>query len=155
MGGRISKFLKNWEKITSNNEILEIVKGGKIDFVTQPRGSYTPVKVQQSKAEALAIQNLLKENVIEITNSPGVISSIFTKPKPSGDVRVILNLSELNKHVIYKHFKMQSIKQAILLSTPYCYYTKLDLSKAYDCVKIGKLFRHFLQFYSGNTKYQY
>ena len=51
----------------------------------------------------------------KVTFVPGqYISNIFTRPKPDGNVRVILDLSHLNQETVeYKHFKMTSLKTAL------------------------------------------
>lgn len=45
------------------------------------------------------------------------LSPIFTIPKKNGELRVILNLKELNKYIPYHHFKMDSFESAIKLVT--------------------------------------
>ena len=49
------------------------------------------------------------------------ISSIFTRSKKNVDIRIIPNLKELNKHIKYMHFKMNSFEKIIELVTPDCF----------------------------------
>ena len=40
------------------------------------------------------------------------VSTVFLKKKQSGSYRMILDVKEINWLVVYKHLKMQSIKNA-------------------------------------------
>ena len=155
-GARLPLFLKNWELVTQNGKVLSIVKGSFIDFDKIPKDViYSKGKTHPSAAESAVVQKLLKNRVIEQANTQGVVSNIFLRLKESGEHRLILNLSILNKMVTYKKFKMQSIKLALFLSKPGFYYIKIDLKGAYDTVAIARIHRRYLQFFSGNTLYQY
>ena len=57
------------------------------------------------------ISSLLEKAVIvESTHEPGeFISSVFVRPKKGGSHRMIFYLKNLNKHVQYNHFKMDTL----------------------------------------------
>ena len=63
------------------------------------------------------IQKLLKKGVIEHTahENGEFISSILTRPKKSGGIRIILDLSKLNESVEYHYFKMDNFHTAAQL----------------------------------------
>ena len=42
-----------------------------------------------------------------------LVSQIFPRLKPSGTVRIMLNLKPLNEFVEYKHFKMEHLSLAL------------------------------------------
>ena len=60
------------------------------------------------------LEKFLEKNVIEIRSyaEGDYISNIFSRAKQNGGFRVILNLSMLNFHVNYVHFKMESLETA-------------------------------------------
>ena len=65
---------------------------------------------------------LLEGDISETTHYPGeYISTVFLCPKKDGGYRLILNLKNLNDHVQYQHFKMDTLQSAIRLMTPNCY----------------------------------
>ena len=74
------------------------------------------------------------------------VSSIFTRPKKDGTLRMILNLKSLNKFVTYHHFKMDTIWTAIRLMTPGCYMASIDLKDAYYSVPIHTDFQKYVKF---------
>lgn len=74
------------------------------------------------------------------------LSPIFTIPKKNGELRVILNLKELNKYIPYHHFKMDSFESAIKLVTKDCFMASLDLKHAYYSVPIAESQRKYLRF---------
>ena len=43
----------------------------------------------------------------------GFVSSIFLREKKENKHRLILNLKEFNKNVVYRHFKMDNLKTAL------------------------------------------
>ena len=57
---------------------------------------------------------------------------MFTTKKKNGNIRTILNLKYLNKHVTYNNFKMESTIQSD------CWMTSVDLKDAFYSVPIHK-----------------
>ena len=103
MAGKISKFPEEWEKITSDKKILDIVNFGfTLEFKTPPCSMCNRTEIQFNSTEQEIIDHLLQKfvqkNIIEeATHEDGaVISNIFVRPKPDGTHRLILNLSNLN-----------------------------------------------------------
>ena len=74
------------------------------------------------------------------------ISNVFLRPKPDGQVRLILDLTLFNKFVQYKHFKMFSLEMARDLVTPDLWLASIDLKDAYYTVPIYEPHRKFLRF---------
>ena len=94
------------------------------------------------------VNKLLKKGVVvECEHKPvEYISPIFLKKKTNGAQRLILNLKKLNKHLEYKHFKMQTIQTILTLIQPNCYMATIDLKDAYYSVKIDGDDTCFLEF---------
>ena len=158
--GQLAHKLCEWRKITSDSEVLQTVCREEIEFDNIPHQVKAPIN-KFSKAGQLAaeqeIQKLLSKGII-VTSShePGeFISPIFLRPKPDGSHRLILNLKELNQHVRYRHFKMESIWNAIQLMEPRCYMASVDLKDAYYSVHVCKNHKKYLKFSWNGTLYKF
>lgn len=150
--GRLAQFVHCWQRLTSDTEILQMVSGQYIEFDTKPCQTRPPA-VKRFSAEENAIiskevANLLKKAVVvETSHEPGeFISSVFVRPKKDGSHRMILNLKNLNKHVQYNHFKMDTLQSVISLITPNCYMASVDLKDAYYSVPIAVSDQKYLKF---------
>ena len=76
------------------------------------------------------LEKLFKKVVKVATHSEGeFISTIFLRPKKTGGYRMILTLTELNKFIVYKHFKMERLESAFLM-TKHCFMASIDLKDA-------------------------
>ena len=58
--------------------------------------------------------------------------------KKDGTYRLILKLKNLNDHVEYHHFKMDTLQSAIRLMKQNCYMASVDLRDAYYSVPIDE-----------------
>ena len=103
------------------------------------------------------IHNLQAKDVVEqCEHEKGeFISNIFTRPKKSGGTRLILDLSDLNKSVVYQHFKMDNIHTALTLISPNCFVASVDLRDAYYTVPIHPDSRKYLRFMWNGTLWQF
>ena len=80
----------------------------------------------------------------ETTHREGeFISTISIRPKKDGTYRLILNLKNLNDHVEYHHFKMDTLQSAIWLMKQNCYMASVDLQDAYNSVHINEDYQKF------------
>ena len=96
----------------------------------------------------IEIKKLLEKDVIaysEYENNQ-FVSNIFTREKKDGDHRMILDLSELNQYITYRHFKMDTFETAVSLVTNQCFMASLDLRDAYYSVPIAESDRKYLKF---------
>ena len=94
------------------------------------------------------VNKLLKKGfVVECEHEPvEYISPIFLTKKTDGTQRLILNLKKLNKHLKYRHFKMQTLEAVLTSIQPNCYMATIDLKDAYYSVKIDGDDTCFLKF---------
>jgi hypothetical protein len=83
------------------------------------------------------------------------VSHIFTRRKPNGKIRVILNLKPLNQFLIYEHFKMEHINFVTDLVEPGDWFSSIDLSDAYFSISIHKNHWKYLRFNWGKHLFQY
>lgn len=161
-GGRLKDYLSEWEKLTSDQYILSIVAGYKIEFgpdgpPCQIRTPY-PYKLNDSEKQAVdaEIARLFINGVIEPTHErDGFVSNIFTRPKKDGNYRMILDLSKLNEHIEYLHFKMDSFETAVTLISQGCFMASIDLRDAYYSVSIASVDRKYLQFFWNGVGWQF
>ncbi|CAG2222306.1 unnamed protein product [Mytilus edulis] len=156
VGGRLSFFLNQWKKITSDCYVLSIIRGGlTLQFKNPPPLSAVPISLSHTqdpvKCQLLSVEvdTMLQKAAIEevsiLTLSPGFYSRLFLVPKKTGGMRPVIDLSILNKFLIVPHFKMEtnrSIRASIL---PGMWTTSLDLSDAYFHIPISKTYRKYLR----------
>ena len=132
IAGNIARHFSVWQTLTSDLYTLSIVQGCQLEFCNPPCQVQTPraVKLSSKKTDIATtkIKKLLTKGIIrKATHVPGeFISTIFTRPKKDGSHRLILNLEKLNKHIVYHHFKTDSLHSATQLMKPECWMAVLD-----------------------------
>lgn len=159
-GGRLAKYYEVWQTLTSDPEILDIVKGLHLEFVcplsrlqnqhpAQPHLSDSEMGVIDAEIQKLKDKRVLIE--CDQTEDQ-FLSPVFTRPNRDGSHRMILNLKCLNKNITYHHFKMDTLATALDLVTPGCYFASVDLKDAYYTCSVAKAHRKFLRFqWKGQT----
>ena len=91
--GRVKHFLKAWEILTKDPEILEIVKQFKIPFLKNPTQDRVPQTPQMGQEQAallqVEIENILKKGAIQQTeHQPWEILSQWRK-SPCGELKIV------------------------------------------------------------------
>ena len=161
LGGRIAKFIDYWKCLTDDKIILNSVAGIGIPFMHIPNQTFIPNQIKCSSSELSLITTEINKYVeqgivVETEHSDNeFISQIFSRPKRSGGVRIILNLKPLNKLVEHTHFKMESLVNAIGLLERDCYMASLDLKDAYFTINVNKNYRRYLRFYWNGQLYEF
>jgi len=159
--GRLKYFLKAWERITDNQNILNAIVGYKIPFISEPQQSQWPAQIQFNEEENNYIKDkiaeLLANGVIRTTDATEVkfMSNIFLVPKSENDFRLILNLKKLNSFVHNEHFKMDDYRSACTLVSENCFMAILDLKDAYHLIPVDPSDQFFLCFMWNNIIYRY
>ena len=161
MAGQISQFVYNWKGITHDPWILHIVQGFNLPFLSVPiqlkePNAYRLSEIEKQAAD-LEIEKLIQKGVLEqVEDSQGqVLSNIFLRPKKDGSFRMILDLTWVNKHIQYQHFKMSSLNTATQMLREGCWMASIDLKDAYYSVPIAVEDRKFLRFRWKGNLYQY
>lgn len=140
---------------------MDAIKGYRLEFINKPFQSRVPNPIKFSQSEHAAIDkeidSLLSKNAIRpCTHCEGeFISNIFTRPKKSGGLRVILNLKQLNKHIIYNHFKMENLDMVKDMIFKDDFLASIDLTDAYFCVRIHDDDTKYLRFIWNDTLFEY
>lgn len=106
-----------------------------------------------------AIQHLLDiwaiQPVPEDQQKQGFYPILFVVSKALGVWRAILDLKRLNKHLVYRRFKMQSLQSILESIQEGDSLTSIDLMEAYLHIPILSAHQRFLRFCYTNQHYQY
>ena len=138
--GSIANKADEWRQITSDKWVLQTAEGAKIeieDVSALAFNSKNKYEKVWSKTEKInfrkEINRLTSRGVIKpISDSEnGFVSSIFLREKKENKHRLILNLKEFKKNVIYWHFKMDNLKNSLNMMRQNCFMASIDLSDAY------------------------
>ena len=159
--GNLRHFISNWEVLTSDKEIMSIVKYGltinKIkDIEPRPPHQYgmSPKETEGIQAQ---IGHMLRKGVIAHTTveDHDYFSPIFAREKSNGEFRIILNLKQLNKSVLTHHFKMDSIRNVKHMIELGCWMASVDLKDAFYSVPVHPRHHRYLKFIWDGTPYYY
>ena len=159
VGGRLALHVKEWEKLSSHQWVIQTVRGYKIPFIATPPYMPPPTQRPTTQEQVYIIEqeiaNLLQKRAIEPTSSEtGFHSRIFAVPKKDGGWRPVLDLSNLNQYVMNIHFKMESLINLKDLISQGDYLIKIDLKDAYLTVPVHKESQSYLKFKWKNNTYQ-
>ena len=160
--GRLKNFLKEWQRITSDPVILDIIVACRIQFIdnlppNQERFSQQNFNSTQTLIIEEEISKLLQVNVLKEVqwNKNQFLSPIFLRPKKNKEYRMILNLKKLNEYVPYKHVKMNTFETAITLVRKVMFMCTMDIKHAYYSVPIAENDQKFLRFLWRGKVFQY
>ena len=67
----------------------------------------------------------------------GLVYSIFLREKTEKFHRLILNLKNFSKLVVYRHFKMDNLSTALGMVRKNCFVASIDLTNAYFLVPLA------------------
>lgn len=162
-GGRLSFFQKEWRALTSDPEILQLIKGVELEFnntTELPFRAYHSQPALTNSETAIIDKEICKLEAIEVVSRcepeyDQFLSPVFTVPKRDGSHRMILNLKELNKDITYYHFKMETLQAALKLITADCYMASVDLKNAYYSLPVADQHKKFLRFLWKGQLWQY
>ena len=161
IGGRVRHYAHNWQVITQDRQILQMVTGLKVDWQTRPSCSYQCREPKFNADQTLALDqevtNLLTKGAIERTTEshPQFVGHLFLRPKKDGGKRPIYNMRPLNHYVQYQHFKMDNLSMVKTVIRPYDYMVKVDLKDAYQCIPVHQKDRRFMRLKWKGTLYQF
>ena len=157
--GRIQLAYANWEQITSDQWVLDTVKGYQIPLLKEPihAPSLQPYCLSAVEEEALQqeLARMSKLGAIEMASMDGFLSNHFVVPKSGGRWRAVFNLRRLNEFVPCLHFKMESLGQLPLILEKGDWLAKIDLKDAFHSIPIHPSSRHLLQFVWQHQRWQY
>ena len=164
VGGRLSAFAEEWERVTSDQWVLDTVRHGyRLEFSSPPpritvkRVTSMPAELEQQRALQEEIDQLLKKSAIQLVPASSILhsSSFFLTTKKSGQWRPILNLKPLNKFMKPRRFKMESLQAILPELTTEWWAASIDLKDAYLHIPIHHSHRKWLGFFIGQSAYQF
>ena len=160
-GGKIANCYDAWKQLTSDKWILQVVQGFEIEFDSRPFQHFQPhpLRLGRSDKRALetALQGFLVQGIIEHCEADDAlfVSTVFPVMKRDGSARIILNLSDLNEFVTNYHFKMDTIRDAIAMMRPGCFFASIDFKHAYYSVLVDEDSRRYLCFLWKNEMFRF
>ena len=151
IGGRLQFALHNWQKITSDQLILQLVTGTPIPFTQYPEpceGFAPTFSAKEAQQVQNCVDEMLAKGAIKVVSpmKGQVVSHIFLRPKKDGSDRPVFNLRRLNRTVKYEHFKMEGLPLLKNMLIQNDYLIKVDLKDAYFCVPMLGSHKKFLRF---------
>ena len=157
---RLKHFLSQWQILTQDPTILNIVQGYRLQFHTQPSQTVKPVtsvskeNIPILNAEISKLQLKGAIRPVNFTNA-AFYSRLLLVPKKGGDLRPVIDLSALNQFVINEHFQMENISCLKQILNQNDFMVKLDLKDAYLTVGVHKQSQHYLRFIWQGQAYQF
>ena len=161
IAGNVKNHVKDWKRISSDRWLLNTIQGVEIPFIELPVQEVEPRPYKLSEEEVRFVDSelevMVEKGIIERTYpaEDQVVSNIFLRPKKDGSFRFILDLTWVNTHVQYEHFKMHSLNTALEMMRPQCWMGSVDLKDAYYTVPIMKEHRKFLRFRWAGELFQF
>ena len=104
-------------------------------------------------------RKIIRKNTIELVPldqvGRGYYSTFFVVPKKDGGLRPILNLRQLNTHLIIPHFKMETLRSIMKSLVPGDWAFSVDLTDAYLHLAVHPQYRKYLGFCVQGIHYQF
>ena len=152
--------LKTWQTITTDQWVLQVVKGYKLELMSTPLQRSQPLTVVAKDDQTLVTEEVLKlldKGAINVINPcpDQFVSRIFLVPKKDSSFRPVINLKPLNQFMTTTHFKMESLAMLRNLLRPGDWVASIDLKDAYLSVAIWEEHRKYLQFAWSSKLYEF
>ena len=117
--------------------------------------SYSPTSIR-GKALANEVVALLEKGAIELAPpTPGYYSRVFVAMKASGSWRPIIDLSCLNRLVVFSKFHMETPQSVLRSVRTGDWMVSLDLQDAYLQIPVHPESRRYLRFVFGQKTFQF
>ena len=161
LAGRTRVHLENWRKITSDQWVLEVIQGYRLELTGSPEQTHIPSSETDRRSANLIsdeVQSMLDKGAIHSVQQDagkGWFSRIFLVPKREGKFRPVVNLRPLNRWIRYRHFKMEGIHIVKDLLKKGDYMTRVDLKDAYFAVPVHAYHQRYLRFQWKGQAYEF
>ena len=129
--------------------------------MVEPSHQGSPPQINMNSTQKLAINKEIKRLLAiscikEVKRTERLfLSNIFTVPKKNGDLRLVINLKDLNQFLAFHHFKIESFQTAKDLIQKGDWMIKLDLKEAYHSVLVTPDHQRYLAFLWDGKCYVY
>ena len=157
----MANCLSEWKCLTSDSVVLGYVKGYEIEFDELPIQEFLPNEYRQNKKQKSVLQtqidDLVDRGIVsKVPYTPDLfVSNVFGRMKPNGDIRMIIDLSDLNDSVKKFHFKMDHLDVALDLVDQGVFMSSIDLKDAYYSIPIWDNHRKYLSFQWESEMFQF
>ena len=154
VGARLSNFVGAWSSITGFLGPFYSGEGLQDSLVREPPLSSSSILfpvVQQLREK---VQILLEKKVVRDTDSPGFYSRIFLVKKKTGQFRLIIDLSSLNKMMRIEHFQMETTASTQRSIPPGTWAVSIELMDAYFHIPIHPASHKYPRFSLEGTVYR-
>jgi hypothetical protein len=166
VGRRLMKFYQNWEAVTDDPWILEVVRiGYRLEFVENPvlspRPPFTRIPLSERVSAVLTeeVNTLLEKGAVALLQppySPGFYSNVFTVSKKDSDkLRLVINLSPLNRLLEKNRFKMETPSTITAALRQGDWTVSIDLTDAYLHVPMHPSAWKYLRFTLGERVFEF
>ena len=142
--GSVSHSLKNWQKLTLNQDILSVLKGYKTPFIKIPFQEKIPNFTKMNKKQIalvdLELKEMLRKGAIMRTQPTQgeFLSNLFLMGKKDEGYRPVINLKMLNQFILFLYFRIEGLSQLKHIIQEGDWMYKLDLKDAYFSVPLIK-----------------
>ena len=152
VGARLYRFRSAW--MGTNVESIARV-GLSWSWKTHPP-KFKRVHQKRSRVIQDFVKDMLRQRVCEKAKKILHQSRLFTVPKRDSDkLRIILDLSPLNKFISCPTFKMLTLKEVKLILPQNAFTTSIDLKDGYWHIPVAQSKRPYLGFSYNNVDYQF
>ena len=149
----------SWSRLGASPLVLNIVnKGYRIPFSSVPPS----FKKSNNKSAFLnksfvsnEVAELLRLGFIHIPSKPPLVCSPLSVAQNATKLRLVLDLSQLNKYVAESKFKLDDYKVLLPYLQNSSHATKFDLKSGYFHIEIDQAFHKYLGFSCEASFYQY
>jgi len=147
----LRKNVSYWQEIKANDSIINIISEGyKIPFISNPK----PCLIKNNKSSfnskefvEKAIQELLEtDRIKQVSEAPYCVNPLSVATQRNGKKRLILDVSEVNKHVYKEKIKFDDWRTMsdYIESNQYMY--KFDIKQGYHHIDIHEDSQKYLGF---------
>ena len=162
VGARLADFAPHWRSLLGNCRATGNVEDGVgIAFQQRPQLTHQSItfRTRNSRQDLQqAVDALLMKGAIEqVTNvtSLGYYSRLFLISKKTGDLRPVIDLSTLNRHMVVPHFMMETHGSVRSVIRSQEWTVSVDICNAYLHVPMHQAVRKYLHFVVNKKVYQF
>ena len=154
----VEELSKNYPMVFSDN--LGIIKGFKHKIKVKENAIPVKHKVRNVPYSLRAdlekeLMSLQEKGIIEPIDSSLWLSPLVVARKPSGELRVCVDLRSLNKEIWVDSHPLPKIEDLLNKIGGSTWFSKIDLASAYHQVELEESSKHFTAFNSPIGTYQY
>ena len=147
--------LPNWHKFLINSGLFVLFSSPINYSVSYHLDSFITAKNKPALIEAVKLLEV--KGIVRKCHCTQIefISHVFTIVKPNGSHRLVANVKKLNTFVKKEKFKLDTVKQVMLLMDSHCWMQTTDLKDAFNAVPLHKDQYALFRFIVKNQHYEF